>query len=52
MLVSQQAIARAQPQPQNNTSVRLSVPTSTPAVRICAVQVNSLTGLICMLTWS
>eukprot|EP00076_Gallus_gallus_P047816 XP_419170.6 transcription initiation factor TFIID subunit 4B isoform X1 [Gallus gallus] len=45
MLVSQQAIARAQPQPQNNTSVRLSVPTSTPAVRICAVQ-NSGTQLI------
>ncbi|XP_021244052.1 transcription initiation factor TFIID subunit 4B isoform X2 [Numida meleagris] len=45
MLVSQQAIARAQPQPQNNTSVRLSVPTSTPAVRICAVQ-NSGTQLV------
>ncbi|XP_065608683.1 transcription initiation factor TFIID subunit 4B [Cyrtonyx montezumae] len=45
MLVSQQAIARAQPQPQNNTSVQLSVPTSTPAVRICAVQ-NSGTQLI------
>uniref|UniRef100_A0A8C4JDQ1 TATA-box binding protein associated factor 4b n=1 Tax=Dromaius novaehollandiae TaxID=8790 RepID=A0A8C4JDQ1_DRONO len=38
MLVSQQAIARAQSQPQNNTNVRPSVPTSTPAVRICAVQ--------------
>ncbi|XP_048796242.1 transcription initiation factor TFIID subunit 4B isoform X3 [Lagopus muta] len=45
MLVSQQAIARAQPQPQNNTSVRVSVPSSTPAVRICAVQ-NSGTQLI------
>ncbi|NXC04402.1 TAF4B factor, partial [Orthonyx spaldingii] len=38
MLVSQQAIARAQNQTQNNTSVRPSVPTGTPAVRICAVQ--------------
>uniref|UniRef100_A0A663MGF6 TATA-box binding protein associated factor 4b n=1 Tax=Athene cunicularia TaxID=194338 RepID=A0A663MGF6_ATHCN len=38
MLVSQQAIARAQNQPQNNTSVRPSVATSTPAIRICAVQ--------------
>ncbi|KAJ7426503.1 Transcription initiation factor TFIID subunit 4B [Willisornis vidua] len=38
MLVSQQAIARAQNQSQNNTSVRPSVPTSTPAIRICAVQ--------------
>ncbi|NXB00269.1 TAF4B factor, partial [Cnemophilus loriae] len=38
MLVSQQAIARAQNQTQNNTSVRPSVPTSTPAIRICAVQ--------------
>ncbi|XP_050771730.1 transcription initiation factor TFIID subunit 4B isoform X2 [Gymnogyps californianus] len=45
MLVSQQAIARAQNQPQNNTSVRSSVPTSTPAVRICAVQ-NSGTQLL------
>uniref|UniRef100_A0A8B9DYY7 TATA-box binding protein associated factor 4b n=1 Tax=Anser cygnoides TaxID=8845 RepID=A0A8B9DYY7_ANSCY len=45
MLVSQQAIARAQTQPQNNTSVRPSVPTSTPAVRICAVQ-NSGTQLL------
>ncbi|NXC48876.1 TAF4B factor, partial [Penelope pileata] len=45
MLVSQQAIARAQPQPQNNASIRPSVPTSTPAVRICAVQ-NSGTQLI------
>uniref|UniRef100_A0A8C0B1U3 TATA-box binding protein associated factor 4b n=1 Tax=Buteo japonicus TaxID=224669 RepID=A0A8C0B1U3_9AVES len=44
MLVSQQAIARAQNQPQNNTSVRPSVPTSTPAIRICAVQVTSLIG--------
>uniref|UniRef100_A0A8C0EGG1 TATA-box binding protein associated factor 4b n=1 Tax=Bubo bubo TaxID=30461 RepID=A0A8C0EGG1_BUBBB len=40
MLVSQQAIARAQNQPQNNTSVRPSVATSTPAIRICAVQVT------------
>ncbi|NWV57264.1 TAF4B factor, partial [Daphoenositta chrysoptera] len=45
MLVSQQAIARAQNQTQNNTSVRPSVPTSTPAVRICAVQ-NSGTQLL------
>ncbi|NWW81327.1 TAF4B factor, partial [Climacteris rufus] len=41
MLVSQQAIARAQNQSQNNTSVRPSVPTSTPAIRICAVQNSS-----------
>uniref|UniRef100_A0A8C8B7M4 TATA-box binding protein associated factor 4b n=1 Tax=Otus sunia TaxID=257818 RepID=A0A8C8B7M4_9STRI len=40
MLVSQQAIARAQNQPQNNASVRPSVATSTPAIRICAVQVT------------
>ncbi|KAF1487076.1 Transcription initiation factor TFIID subunit 4B, partial [Megadyptes antipodes antipodes] len=45
MLVSQQAIARAQSQPQNNTSMRPSVPTSTPAIRICAVQ-NSGTQLL------
>ncbi|XP_075561821.1 transcription initiation factor TFIID subunit 4B [Pelecanus crispus] len=45
MLVSQQAIAQAQSQPQNNTSVRPSVPTSTPAIRICAVQ-NSGTQLV------
>ncbi|NWR29049.1 TAF4B factor, partial [Tachuris rubrigastra] len=45
MLVSQQAIAQAQNQSQNNTSVRPSVPTSTPAIRICAVQ-NSGTQLI------
>ncbi|NXT66271.1 TAF4B factor, partial [Chaetops frenatus] len=45
MLVSQQAIARAQNQTQNNTSVRPSVPTSTPAIRICAVQ-NSGTQLV------
>ncbi|KAM9643452.1 transcription initiation factor TFIID subunit 4B isoform 1-T1 [Morphnus guianensis] len=45
MLVSQQAIARAQNQLQNNTSVRPSVPTSTPAIRICAVQ-NSGTQLL------
>ncbi|NXK45626.1 TAF4B factor, partial [Chauna torquata] len=45
MLVSQQAIARAQTQPQNNTSVRPAVPTSAPAVRICAVQ-NSGTQLL------
>ncbi|NXT80786.1 TAF4B factor, partial [Zapornia atra] len=38
MLVSQQAIARAQSQPQNNMNVRPSAPTSTPAIRICAVQ--------------
>ncbi|NWI96811.1 TAF4B factor, partial [Pitta sordida] len=45
MLVSQQAISRAQNQSQNNTSVRPSVPTSTPTVRICAVQ-NSGTQLV------
>ncbi|NXS61243.1 TAF4B factor, partial [Brachypteracias leptosomus] len=45
MLVSQQAIARAQNQPQNNTNVRPSVPTSTPAIRICAIQ-NSGTQLL------
>ncbi|NXE94263.1 TAF4B factor, partial [Menura novaehollandiae] len=45
MLVSQQAIARPQNQSQNNTSVRPSVPTSTPAIRICAVQ-NSGTQLV------
>ncbi|NWU65420.1 TAF4B factor, partial [Pterocles burchelli] len=45
MLVSQQAIARAQGQSQNNTSVRPSVPTSTPTIRICAVQ-NSGTQLL------
>uniref|UniRef100_A0A8C6ZM55 TATA-box binding protein associated factor 4b n=1 Tax=Nothoprocta perdicaria TaxID=30464 RepID=A0A8C6ZM55_NOTPE len=45
MLVSQQAIARAQCQPQNKTNVRPAVPTSTPAVRICAVQ-NSGTPLL------
>ncbi|NWI21494.1 TAF4B factor, partial [Crypturellus soui] len=44
MLVSQQAIARAHGQPQN-TNVRPAVPTSTPAVRICAVQ-NSGTPLL------
>ncbi|KFP88530.1 Transcription initiation factor TFIID subunit 4B, partial [Acanthisitta chloris] len=45
MLVSQQAIARAQNQPQNNASGRPSVPASTPAIRICAVQ-NSGTQLV------
>ncbi|NXA46497.1 TAF4B factor, partial [Nothocercus julius] len=45
MLVSQQAIARAQCQPQNNTNVRPAVSTSTPAVRICAIQ-NSGTPLL------
>ncbi|NWV19897.1 TAF4B factor, partial [Origma solitaria] len=45
MLVSQQAIARAQNQTQQNTNVRPSVPTSTPAVRICAVQ-NSGSQLV------
>ncbi|NXR81002.1 TAF4B factor, partial [Pycnonotus jocosus] len=45
MLVSQQAIAGAQNQTQNNASVRPSVPTSTPAIRICAVQ-NSGTQLV------
>ncbi|NWS37110.1 TAF4B factor, partial [Probosciger aterrimus] len=45
MLVSQQAIAQAQNQPQNNTSVRPSVPTTTSAIRICAVQ-SSATQLL------
>ncbi|NXC84374.1 TAF4B factor, partial [Cercotrichas coryphoeus] len=45
MLVSQQAVAGTQNQTQNNTSVRPSVPTSTPAIRICAVQ-NSGTQLV------
>uniref|UniRef100_A0A8C5TA10 TATA-box binding protein associated factor 4b n=1 Tax=Malurus cyaneus samueli TaxID=2593467 RepID=A0A8C5TA10_9PASS len=45
MLVSQQAIAGAQNQAQHNASVRPSVPSSTPAVRICAVQ-NSGTQLV------
>ncbi|NXT58032.1 TAF4B factor, partial [Pluvianellus socialis] len=45
MLVSQQAIARAQSEPQNNVSVRPSVPASTPAIRIRAVQ-NSGTQLL------
>ncbi|XP_068014840.1 transcription initiation factor TFIID subunit 4B [Melanerpes formicivorus] len=45
MLLSQQAIAQAQKQPQNHTSLRPAVPTSTPAVRICAVQ-NSGTQLL------
>ncbi|NXP47246.1 TAF4B factor, partial [Heliornis fulica] len=44
MLVSQQAIARAQSQTPN-ASVRPSAPTSTPAIRICAVQ-NSGTQLL------
>ncbi|NWR16637.1 TAF4B factor, partial [Emberiza fucata] len=45
MLVSQQSIGQAQNQTQTNTSVRPSVPTSTPAIRICAVQ-NSGTQLV------
>ncbi|XP_067402489.1 transcription initiation factor TFIID subunit 4B isoform X2 [Emydura macquarii macquarii] len=45
MLVSQQAIARAQSQTQNNTGARPSVPTSTPSVRICTVQ-NTGTHLL------
>ncbi|NXJ61053.1 TAF4B factor, partial [Rostratula benghalensis] len=45
MLVSQQAIARAQSEPQNNTTVRPSVPSSTPAIRIHTVQ-NSGTQLL------
>ncbi|NXW53384.1 TAF4B factor, partial [Eurystomus gularis] len=45
MLVSQQAIPQTQNQLQNNTNVRPSVPTSTPAIRICAVQ-NSGTQLL------
>uniref|UniRef100_A0A8C5ILM4 TATA-box binding protein associated factor 4b n=1 Tax=Junco hyemalis TaxID=40217 RepID=A0A8C5ILM4_JUNHY len=45
MLVSQQSIGQAENQTQNNTSVRPSVPTSTPAIRICAVQ-NSGTQLV------
>ncbi|NXX50196.1 TAF4B factor, partial [Tricholaema leucomelas] len=38
MLLSQQAITGAQNQPQNNTSVRPPVLTSTPVVRVCALQ--------------
>ncbi|NXX87697.1 TAF4B factor, partial [Centropus bengalensis] len=38
MLVSQQAIVQAQSQSQNNASARPSVPTNTPAIRICTVQ--------------
>uniref|UniRef100_A0A8C3XNK3 TATA-box binding protein associated factor 4b n=1 Tax=Chelydra serpentina TaxID=8475 RepID=A0A8C3XNK3_CHESE len=45
MLVSQQAIARAQSQTQNNTGARPSIPTSTPSVRICTVQ-NTGTHLL------
>uniref|UniRef100_A0A452GML8 TAFH domain-containing protein n=1 Tax=Gopherus agassizii TaxID=38772 RepID=A0A452GML8_9SAUR len=45
MLVSQQAIARAQSQTHNNTGARPSIPTSTPSVRICTVQ-NSGTHLL------
>ncbi|KFP88511.1 Transcription initiation factor TFIID subunit 4B, partial [Apaloderma vittatum] len=45
MLVSQQAIGQAQNKPHNNTNVRPSLPTSTPAIRICAVQ-NSGTQLL------
>ncbi|EMP38388.1 Transcription initiation factor TFIID subunit 4B, partial [Chelonia mydas] len=45
MLVSQQAIARAQSQSQNNTGARPSIPTSTPSVRICTVQ-NTGTHLV------
>ncbi|XP_064562075.1 transcription initiation factor TFIID subunit 4B isoform X2 [Zonotrichia leucophrys gambelii] len=45
MLVSQQSIGQAENQTQSNTSVRPSVPTSTPAIRICAVQ-NSGTQLV------
>ncbi|XP_074841917.1 transcription initiation factor TFIID subunit 4B [Carettochelys insculpta] len=45
MLVSQQAIAQAQSQTQNNAGVRPSIPTSTPSVRICAVQ-NTGTSLV------
>ncbi|NXJ81691.1 TAF4B factor, partial [Trogon melanurus] len=45
MLVSQQTIGQAQNKPQNNTDVRPSVPTSTPAIRICPVQ-NSGTQLL------
>ncbi|XP_075350652.1 transcription initiation factor TFIID subunit 4B isoform X3 [Mycteria americana] len=50
MLVSQQAIARAQSQPQNNTSMRPSVPTSTPAIRICAVQPAAATASVTTVT--
>ncbi|NXY89159.1 TAF4B factor, partial [Alcedo cyanopectus] len=45
MLVSQQAIAQAQNQPQSTTNLSPSVATSTPAIRICAVQ-NSGTQLL------
>uniref|UniRef100_A0A8C8S0U6 TATA-box binding protein associated factor 4b n=1 Tax=Pelusios castaneus TaxID=367368 RepID=A0A8C8S0U6_9SAUR len=45
MLVSQQAIAQAQSQTQNNTGARPSVATSTSSVRICTVQ-NTGTHLL------
>ncbi|XP_075776928.1 transcription initiation factor TFIID subunit 4B isoform X2 [Pelodiscus sinensis] len=45
MLVSQQAIARAQSQTQNNAGTRPSIPTSTPSVRICTIQ-NTGTNLL------
>ncbi|KFQ31561.1 Transcription initiation factor TFIID subunit 4B, partial [Merops nubicus] len=38
MLVSQPAIARAQNQPPNNPNVRAAAPSSTPTIRVCAVQ--------------
>ncbi|RMC15491.1 hypothetical protein DUI87_07683 [Hirundo rustica rustica] len=50
MLVSQQAIAGAQKQTQNNTSVRPSVPTSTPAIRICALQPAAATASVTAVT--
>ncbi|XP_064026582.1 transcription initiation factor TFIID subunit 4B [Pogoniulus pusillus] len=49
MLLSQQATAGAQNQPQNNTSVRPPVLTSMPVVRVCTVQ-NSGTQLLKKLT--
>ncbi|NXN94021.1 TAF4B factor, partial [Rhinopomastus cyanomelas] len=45
MLVSQQAIARTQNQPQSSSNVRPSAPAGTPAIRICAVQ-NSGTQIL------
>ncbi|XP_029447026.1 transcription initiation factor TFIID subunit 4B isoform X2 [Rhinatrema bivittatum] len=43
MLVSQQALARAQAQMQGTTSPRLPVSTNTPPVRICTVQSAAVT---------
>ncbi|XP_074405987.1 transcription initiation factor TFIID subunit 4B isoform X3 [Zonotrichia albicollis] len=50
MLVSQQSIGQAENQTQSNTSVRPSVPTSTPAIRICAVQPAAATASVTTVT--